>query len=90
MGDPFISPSDPIFWMHHTNLDRVWWSWQKKDLENRLRDVTGPVVILDWDNKQGGNITLDYPLSLGYNNWDAKVEDMVDIAPLCYTYDALY
>lgn len=90
MGDPFASPSDPIFWLHHANLDRVWWSWQKRDLEKRLRDVSGPVVILDWVNAQGGNVTMEFPLSLGFNNWDAVIEDMMDIRPLCYNYDKLY
>ena len=27
----FIStaPADPIFWMHHANIDRLWWQWQQ-------------------------------------------------------------
>jgi tyrosinase len=90
MGDPFASPSDPIFWMHHANLDRVWWSWQQKVSAKRLRDVSGPLNLQDYGNARGGNVTLDFPLSLGYNGWDATVVDMMDIAPLCYTYDRLY
>ena len=23
------SPSDPLFWLHHVNLDRIWAEWQK-------------------------------------------------------------
>lgn len=76
--------------MHHANLDRVWWSWQKKDLAKRLRDVSGPIVIQDWSNAQGGNVTLEFLLSLGYNNWDKTIEDVMDIGPLCYSYDELY
>lgn len=90
MGDPFASPADPIFWMHHTNLDRVWWSWQKKNLSKRLTDISGPELMMDYPNKDGGNVTLDFPMTLGYNNWDAKVADMMDIRDLCYTYDRLY
>lgn len=22
------APADPIFWMHHANIDRLWWQWQ--------------------------------------------------------------
>ncbi len=23
------APADPIFWMHHCNIDRLWWQWQQ-------------------------------------------------------------
>jgi tyrosinase len=23
------APADPIFWMHHANIDRLWAVWQK-------------------------------------------------------------
>jgi tyrosinase len=23
------APADPIFWMHHANIDRLWWQWQQ-------------------------------------------------------------
>jgi tyrosinase len=78
MGDPFASPADPIFWLHHANL------------EKRLRDISGPKMLQDWDNAQGGNVTLDFPLSLGYNGWDAVISDMMDVRDLCYSYDKLY
>lgn len=29
MGDPDTAASDPIFWLHHANIDRLWWQWQK-------------------------------------------------------------
>ena len=30
MGDPGTAAEDPIFWLHHCNIDRLWWAWQKK------------------------------------------------------------
>jgi tyrosinase len=24
------SPADPIFWLHHANVDRLWTEWQKQ------------------------------------------------------------
>ncbi|MDQ2848146.1 MAG: tyrosinase family protein [Actinomycetota bacterium] len=27
MGDPDTAAQDPIFWLHHANIDRVWWLW---------------------------------------------------------------
>ncbi|ROW04939.1 hypothetical protein VPNG_06991 [Cytospora leucostoma] len=35
------SPGDPLFFLHHTNLDRLWWSWQKANLSSRLTDISG-------------------------------------------------
>jgi tyrosinase len=30
MGDPDTAAQDPIFWLHHANIDRLWWLWQKE------------------------------------------------------------
>ncbi len=27
MSDASVSPADPVFWLHHANLDRLWWVW---------------------------------------------------------------
>jgi hypothetical protein len=24
------SPADPLFWVHHANIDRLWANWQKR------------------------------------------------------------
>lgn len=92
LSDPFASPSDPLFYLHHANIDRVWWSWQKKDLNKRLKDISGPVILADWNNDLGPNTTLQYQLDLGYSNGKAKVADTMDIKGglLCYDYDSLY
>jgi tyrosinase len=29
--DSASSPADPIFWLHHSNIDRIWATWQKKN-----------------------------------------------------------
>jgi tyrosinase len=34
-GDPFISPGDPAFYLHHSQVDRVYWIWQMLDFPNR-------------------------------------------------------
>jgi tyrosinase len=28
MGNIMVSPADPIFWLHHAQLDRLWSMWQ--------------------------------------------------------------
>lgn len=82
--------------VHHANLDRVWWSWQSYDLESRLRDISGPIFLMDYDNVQGGNVTLDFEMTLGVSGPNVTVGDVMDISNgagngvLCYTYDSLY
>lgn len=44
MDDVSLSPAEPLFFMHHTNLDRIWWEWQSEDLDARLKDMSGPNV----------------------------------------------
>jgi tyrosinase len=40
-NDPFASPGDPIFYLHHAQFDRVWSMWQAQDSKNRVYQVGG-------------------------------------------------
>ncbi|KAH7390635.1 hypothetical protein BKA66DRAFT_459432 [Pyrenochaeta sp. MPI-SDFR-AT-0127] len=93
MSDQWSSPSDPIFYLHHANLDRLWWSWQSKDPNARLSDISGPLVQFDYANQQGENATLDTKIRLGQSvNITLTVRDVMNIQGdlLCYKYDKLY
>ncbi len=86
------SANDPIFWLHHANMDRYWWSWQAKDLKTRLSDFSGPLIAMDYDNQKGGNATLDTEIRIGQSvNITLKVRDVMNIqgSVLCYAYDKL-
>lgn len=42
------SPSDPLFWLHHANIDRIWSSWQKahtKETPSNLKDTLQPTPL---------------------------------------------
>lgn len=41
MSNPISSPGDPIFYLHHTWLDKVWWDWQAQNLSARLTAMGG-------------------------------------------------
>ncbi|UQC81999.1 uncharacterized protein CLUP02_07485 [Colletotrichum lupini] len=43
MRDHARSPADPIFYLHHTNFDRLWWEWQTSS-PGRLYAMGGPNV----------------------------------------------
>lgn len=34
MGDPGTAAADPIFWLHHANIDRLWWTWDEDGHDN--------------------------------------------------------
>lgn len=41
MSNVFSSPGDPLFYLHHTYLDKLWWDWQRRNLTTRLTDISG-------------------------------------------------
>lgn len=43
MDSVSLSPADPLFFLHHTNLDRLWWEWQSQN-SSRLTDMGGKNV----------------------------------------------
>src|SRR5262249_48059350 len=34
MSTPQTAALDPIFWLHHSNIDRLWEVWRKRDPQN--------------------------------------------------------
>ena len=48
MGSVPTSPADPIFWMHHANLDRLWWQWQNSPQgAGKNPTLSGAAAIMD-------------------------------------------
>jgi tyrosinase len=73
MGSITTAAGDPIFWMHHCNIDRLWASWNKGGGANPKRSafLSKSFVFADSTGKRVV----------------AKIGDFLDIAPLHYTYD---
>jgi tyrosinase len=61
-----------------------------------LTDISGPILLMDYDNLKGGNVTLDFPLSVGVSAANVTIRDVMNIAgcgqngALCYEYDEVY
>lgn len=34
VGGSTWTPNDPLFFLHHANIDRIWWKWQLKSPQN--------------------------------------------------------
>ncbi|KAE8218174.1 hypothetical protein CF319_g7898 [Tilletia indica] len=67
------SSNDPVFWLHHANLDRLWWYWQNgdttgrglpshtvntSDLNGRFWSYSGHTVQYDLDPTGGPEASL--------------------------------
>ncbi|KAK1828919.1 hypothetical protein QBC39DRAFT_384610 [Podospora conica] len=83
MGFQTASPNDPLFFLHHANVDRLWWDWQQKDPKNRTFTYYGPK-----QDGQGTPSTLDDVMPMGKLAPDVKVREYMDTQGdnLCYVY----
>ncbi|BAN53785.1 MULTISPECIES: tyrosinase family protein [Pseudomonas] len=46
MADPLLAGLDPIFWLHHCNIDRLWEAWMSTAGKHMVRDpqwLNGPL-----------------------------------------------
>ncbi|KAG2006355.1 tyrosinase central domain-containing protein [Coprinopsis cinerea AmutBmut pab1-1] len=79
----YSAGADPLFYLHHANLDRVWWKWQNADPTTRLYEISGPTTPGGRDE-----ITLDFAMdfpALGPNITVGEVMDSTT-SPSCFTY----
>jgi len=66
MLDPIASPGDPIFYLHHTWLDKVFWEWQALDLPARLSDIGGRTVQFEYLPEVSSNPDFQLPIPFDF------------------------
>jgi len=76
MGLPEYSPNDPIFWLHHCNIDRVWATWEAQN---------GPVYPSAWRQERIEGLIRPNGAPVPATT----AGTLVDTAALGYRYDAL-
>ncbi|KAJ3032465.1 hypothetical protein HDV00_007513 [Rhizophlyctis rosea] len=81
MGNPMLSSNDPIFWLHHCNIDRLWAKWQATH-PSVAKTYGGP--RLPGGSGNDARDTDDLTYSGFLRTW--KVKDTYDTKALCYTY----
>ncbi|KAK8103504.1 tyrosinase [Apiospora kogelbergensis] len=84
-GDINASPGDPMFYLHHAAVDRVWWLWQVQDLQSRLSAVGGK----DLQTNRAGSVKDT--VSLGLLNNDVELGTLLNTlggngGEFCYIY----
>src|SRR5262249_8294060 len=84
MSIPDSAGLDPIFYLHHANIDRLWEVWMRNPLsKGNPKDskwLKGPASI--------GERKFSMPMP-GNRPWDYTPGEMTDLAKLGYTYDDL-
>ncbi|KAL0563121.1 hypothetical protein V5O48_018955, partial [Marasmius crinis-equi] len=85
MGDFYSSPVDPLFFLYHANVDRIWWEWQVADPEQRLYLIDGPTSI----DPPYEEVTLDFPLKMAGMAPTIPLKQVMDTENglLCYSYE---
>ncbi|KAL2912733.1 hypothetical protein HK105_207725 [Polyrhizophydium stewartii] len=79
-----MSANDPVFMLHHANIDRMWYIWQNMHLDV-WADYGGPNAD-DSEATQDDRINL-FGIGPTDRNWTvAQVLDTLASTPLCYTY----
>jgi tyrosinase len=82
MGDPDTAARDPIFWLHHSNVDRLWNRWL--DLNNHL--LPDPAADKDWYdqefpffNEEGKQVVLSVSRILELASSESRYDDDVKV-----------
>ena len=76
--------AEPLFYLHHANLDRIWWQWQNNDsAKTHFWQIFGPTV-------PGGSemVTLDFVMDFPGIAANSSVREVMDTRawPYCYDY----
>ncbi|KAF4914776.1 Tyrosinase ustQ [Colletotrichum fructicola] len=85
----FTATNDPVFFLHHAQVDRLWWLWQDHDPKGRLKEYFGPSENFLGEHHQNMESHSKDVLPMGGLVSDGKVEDYLSTSGghLCYTYD---
>lgn len=76
---PSTSPNDPVFYLNHCNVDRLWESWMHLNGRDYQPDMSAG------DDLEGHRIDDELASPMG---GDATPRQMLDVSAI-YTYDTL-
>ncbi|KAF3063763.1 Tyrosinase [Daldinia childiae] len=85
---PATSPNDPLFFLHHTQIDRLWYLWQQGDPEIRTNAYGGIKTQSNPGEPTPPQATLDDIMPMLNIAKDIPVRDIMSTQSelLCYTY----
>ncbi|KAL4872512.1 hypothetical protein BDV12DRAFT_210477 [Aspergillus spectabilis] len=90
MADVFASPQDPVFMLHHGNVDRLWAVWQRSESwesERRIWALNGTAIL---GNPAGeALVNVDSVVEFGVLDAARRVGDLMNVegGGYCYRYE---
>lgn len=87
MQDFHSSPNDPIFFLHHAMVDRVWAIWQALDSKNRQEAIYGTSTLND--SPPSPEKHLSDSIAFGFAGQNEIFGDLMDTlgGKFCYRYE---
>lgn len=79
-----MASKDPIFYVHHAQLDHLWWQWQQEDIDRRLVEYSGKHM----HNSTAHDASIQSLLVYGGFTDDIPVSEVMNTegGRLCYRY----
>ncbi|KAI1207613.1 Di-copper centre-containing protein [Annulohypoxylon truncatum] len=92
-ADPFSTPNDPVFYLLHAQIDRLWAIWQGQDLEQRTYAIDGNRTFLGLAMDYAPDVppslaTIEDPMDMGLG-WHPKTKEGMPMTEngRCFIYD---
>lgn len=83
--NPTTSPNEPLFFLHHPQIDRIWWQWQQMNPDKRLSEYNGPAS--HYGEGAAREVSLDDKLPMLGLAEELTVREVMDASGrLCYSY----
>ncbi|WP_045304407.1 tyrosinase family protein, partial [Saccharothrix sp. ST-888] len=82
---PATSPNDPVFFLHHCNVDRIWQGWMNRYGRLYAPDMSAPATTYLGERIDDPIVS---PLSTGTAGTPATPRSVLDMSA-AYTYDAV-
>ncbi|KAL1879877.1 hypothetical protein Daus18300_001716 [Diaporthe australafricana] len=90
-GDGYNSPNEPLFWLHHGQVDRLWWIWQNQRPLERAFQINGTRTL--GNSPPSADATIEDLINVGFVDGEydegLAIKNYVSTmgGPLCYIYE---
>ncbi|KDN40577.1 hypothetical protein RSAG8_08049, partial [Rhizoctonia solani AG-8 WAC10335] len=84
---PSSSPNEPLFWLHHTNVDRWWWKWQHLNNSVNALQYTGNKVQESSELNATAQDLMPFLGLMGVGDLPVSDVLLTNTSKLCYGYD---